>query len=175
MFVVYIRSNSAYSIPDNELFYKHRKYIFDSLGFFRTFEAAKKWLIKNGKKIDEQFYDRHLEGCVFLIEERNNYKPDEDEMEDYMILADNPPINFLAVFSKESYLMVMDEHTLMHKHDWASIFPDYIHYLRNGKLEKVGITREYFDKLNENYFPEFKQKNLTEYLEGYSKNKIPIW
>ena len=182
LFLVYIRSMCTYTdhtVPETLKYvdYKSSLKVFKEIAYFKTFEEAYDWIITNGKKFTEKFYDITEEGCAFTIMKKKTLEIDLFD-EDFLDLSRSYLLDrtiFHYVFSELSYKMCLTEHLMYYSHDWDSLFPSWIKYVKRKNSIFIGCDHKHIKKAHKlityNNDNDNKQKNEIDVVKKYNKTK----
>ena len=178
LFNVYVRSMITYTDhhhrylqPANDL------NIFRPIGFFLKYTDAEKWILKNGKKITDDFYEMYTSPCAFCIIEQGNVSVENEYFEDYI---DELSLYWCNkgyptfVFNEKCYKMVMDENFIYVSHDWSVPNADWIRYVKDDGTIFRGSDDENFERCVNDYFSSAKQRFYDEYNKLKDNNRTPI-
>ena len=183
IYVVYIRSMCTYTdyykfnkLDKGEYIeYESELGIFESIGYFNDYDIAYNWLLTNGKKFTNNFFDLHEQGCAFVIMLRKTIEPESLD-DDFLSLKD---LYFLDLsryhytFSKKSYNMCLTEHLRYASRDWDSPFPGWIKYVQDKNNITIGSNTTHIKKVHKlyNYIDDNCNKKEIKTVTKYLKTK----
>lgn len=184
LYIVYIRSMCTYK--DYYNFDKLDKYIeyddelniFEPVGFFNNYDSAYNWLIENGKKLTDNFFELHDQGCAFVIVFKKTIQTESDELEDFLSQTDLYLLDrtrYHYTFSKESNDMCLTEHLRYVSHEWDTNFPNWIKYVQDKDNISIGCNTTHMKKVHKlikySVDDHQKKKNEIKMVTKYLKTK----
>lgn len=134
-----------------KVYFRSAKFGVELIYEFINYEMAHKYVLDNGKKITNDFFNDYKQGCSFCILQIDN------TMDGYTIF----------VFSENSYNMVMNEHIKMVQLFLADPIPNWIVYIKNNTIF-YGCNNEFFEKILNIIDKKYHKK----YIEEFEKYQI---